>query len=116
MGGLLLGLAILKLTAGDALWAHPLRTQYLTALIGESAAGFHLLVKPRALVSWLLACGLCGLLFIYAWLGPPLRDCLCLGFLAELGPRGRSSLAGGLLAVSLAGVAVLRWNPGIRTS
>jgi len=85
---------------------HPLRTEYVLAAISEGMVGGILVLRPRLRFAWISACVLSGFMFLYAWIGPPLRDCLCLGFLAELGSRGRSVVAGALFAIALAGTGM----------
>ncbi len=106
LGGMLIGLATLKTASIQEILHHPFRYGYLLAIFLEGSVGALLLFRKNGLLAWVAGSSLCGGLFLFAWIGPPLRDCLCLGFLGELGSRGRSSLAGALFALALAGASL----------
>lgn len=111
VGAIFLALGVLKYASIGRVLDAPFGIPILALGAFEVAVAFMCIIRPRNAIPWIGSTILSGALMAFALLGPPIRDCFCLGFFASLGPVGRSVVAASLFAASLLGLSLTQPNP-----
>jgi len=88
-------------TGGQFLWL------YRIAIISEVVIGCGFLLRPTSIGIWISALLLSGSFAAFTFFGPEIKECHCLGAIAEIGQVARLSIALLLVGLSSLGTVLI---------